>query len=104
MIALQDLSLSRLANFPANFNWVDGTLTQIMRTPNYVKKFDKSVICFNCGELGHKSTYCQEQKMPQEQISSIVEQNPEISTVILRVICFYCKENGHYADKCPYKT
>ena len=34
-------------------------------------------ICHNCGEKGHKSTYCQEPKISEEVLKSIQDMNPE---------------------------
>jgi len=62
MISPQDLSLSRLARFPFEENWMDAGLHQQGRPNgmrhNHFNFHDQKFICYRCGTSGHKSTYC----------------------------------------------
>ena len=51
--------------------------------------------------MGHKSTYCQEDKIDQAELMRIVDAANLGGNE--RVNCFSCGQNGHYANICPYK-
>lgn len=48
---------------------------------------------------GHKSTYCQEPKLSEQQLNELVMQNPSTNSVV----CFACHQTGHYSTTCPQK-
>lgn len=52
---------------------------------------DEKILCYKCGELGHKSTYCQEEKISEAELQKIKENNPESQLNNMRVVCFNCK-------------
>lgn len=64
---------------------------------------DVKFICYRCGQTGHKSTYCQEDQLPPEELNMIIDQNPENMANISRVVCNHCHQKGHYANNCPQK-
>lgn len=59
--------------------------------------------CHNCGELGHKSTYCQEEPLSQEEKIRVLADDPDYNKQNMTVLCFKCKHYGHYANVCPLK-
>ena len=59
VISGADSSLAKLANFSNNDDWKDLKFSQQSETAY--------LICHNCGQIGHKSTYCQEEAIPKEQ-------------------------------------
>lgn len=61
------------------------------------------VRCHNCGDLGHKSTFCQEEQLSQEERIKILAQDPGYNTQNMAVLCFKCKHYGHYANVCPMR-
>lgn len=63
-------TLKQLANFPDSENW----------PKNRSFRIHDKVVCHNCGERGHKSTYCQKDK-----VDVIIERNENG-----RVRCFGC--------------
>lgn len=52
-IADLETTLSTLANFPPEENWVDKN-----SMPTHMGKPAQKIRCHNCGQPGHKSTYC----------------------------------------------
>ena len=62
----------------------------------------KVPICYNCGQKGHKSTYCQENKIDESVLDKIREDN-KIHGTNDKVMCFHCNQYGHYANVCPHK-
>ena len=64
-----DLTLQRLGNFHPDENWIDKALRT--NTPQVGAK----VRCHNCGQLGHKSTYCQETYIGHEEISLLLKED-----------------------------
>lgn len=97
MISSQDLSLSIIGNLPEKFNWPQGHLSA-----NQMYKSAQKIICHKCGVEGHKSTYCQEEKLSERELSDVFSKNP---TPIWppSVTCFSCYQKGHYANACPIK-
>ena len=98
-------SLKQLANFPDQENW---SMTQQAppqpttgRNNSMMMKNQKPTICYNCGKMGHKSTYCQEDKIDQVELMRIVDAAQLGGNE--RVNCFSCGQNGHYANICPFK-
>ena len=59
----------------------------------------KDIVCHNCGLEGHKSTFCNEEKISKTQLDEM-QQNFSVNS---RVMCFNCNTNGHYANMCPLK-
>jgi hypothetical protein len=77
VIADADTTLKILANFPEEENWADKTA---MQTPNQLYVFQKSmtkVRCHRCGMIGHKSTYCQEEQITQDELNRILAEDGE---------------------------
>ena len=60
-------------------------------------------MCFRCGVMGHKSTYCQEEQICDEQLSQILAHVQQNSSSQINVTCFCCNQKGHYANLCPFK-
>ncbi len=61
VIADSDTTLKVLANFPDKENWSDrNALQQQAPAMSIFAKQMQRVRCHNCGQVGHKSTYCQE--------------------------------------------
>ena len=60
----------------------------------------KPTICHNCGKEGHKSTYCQEEKIDRMELAKITQ---NIGIGHEKVKCFNCSQFGHYANMCPIK-
>lgn len=71
LISPQDMQLMILANFPQDENWIDNKLHLQNVMPSGPRggmiDFNKP-ICHRCGSEGHKSTYCQDDKIEQEQL------------------------------------
>jgi len=47
--------------------------------------------CHNCGEEGHKSTYCQNPQILPEELQKILDQDLEYQTQNVTVLCFKCR-------------
>jgi hypothetical protein len=62
------------------------------------------ITCHNCGVEGHKSTYCQEEKLNEVERAKIMLMNPSTQIQNLNVTCFSCLTKGHYANACPFKA
>lgn len=76
MIADQDTTLATLANFPEKENWSDKNAFNI--PPNQIFPGQKpmtKVRCHNCGQTGHKSTYCQEEPITKDELHKILAQD-----------------------------
>lgn len=69
-----------------------------------MRQNESKIICHRCGMDGHKSTYCQEEKISESDLREIQMMNPVSQMQNMRVICFNCKQKGHYANKCPLKV
>ena len=52
--------------------------------------FEQKIICHRCGVEGHKSTYCQEEKLPEDKLSNILATNPGNPMSNRNVTCFSC--------------
>ena len=91
----EQTSLSQIANFPES----ESTIA----SPNKSQKSTthKLTICHNCGQEGHKSTYCQEDKIDKVNLQKILESTMHMGHD--RVLCFNCSTYGHYANMCPLK-
>lgn len=103
-----DMQLALLANFPQAYNMCDNrVIYKPENMPNRPQhgfnqmQNNQLIVCFRCGKEGHKSTYCQEEKVPYEQIFA---ENPKIMMTQHNVTCFECGQKGHYANSCPLKT
>ena len=101
MLQPSDLKLSTLANFPVSEDWIDGKIHIKPDTGGYGNQ--KGLICHRCGRPGHKSTYCQDDKITDEELNEIIQRNPMSHMNTAQTLCFNCKQKGHYADKCPLK-
>ena len=104
------LSLGGLANFPSDVDWIDRPVSNNGRggrdeghhRGNKMGNVTSSKIrCHNCGEVGHKSTYCQEKACDQETLIKLIGEDKEHSALNKGVICHYCQMYGHYATVCP---
>jgi len=94
----QDFQLMRLAGgFHPDENWIDNKRYQ-------EDQLTEQVICHQCGQPGHKSTYCQEPKIEQQKLYQIQLQNPISAVSNLHVTCFHCGVKGHYASFCPQRA
>ena len=51
---------------------------------------DNTLICHKCGGKGHKSTYCQEEKISEEEFKRIQSDNPDSQRLGEKTICFSC--------------
>lgn len=69
MLSPQDMSLSVIANLPQEFNWPQGHSTVI---PSVQKYGAQKIVCHKCGVEGHKSTYCQEEKLNERELAEIL--------------------------------
>lgn len=105
------LSLAKLANFPTEYDWID--------KPNRKEDSDSAppkrtsvhngkpalppnrIRCHNCGVIGHKSTYCQEEPRDQDELNELLAEDKEFNSQSKGVMCFYCQLYGHYANVCP---
>ena len=61
-----------------------------------------SVVCFSCGEEGHRAKSCP----LKHQVLTIDKSSPlvTVGNVPMRVlICYNCREEGHYSNQCPQK-
>jgi hypothetical protein len=105
LINPQDLSLSVLGNHPLEEDWIDKFNHYSKHSvPNYTRQFDQQlIICHRCGEEGHKSTFCQEEKISEEELNAKLSSNPLYLQAIENKTCFLCKQKGHYAEYCPTK-
>ena len=45
---------------------MDGPLRRGMMGQPYHMRPEQKFLCYRCGEQGHKSTYCQEDQIPDE--------------------------------------
>ena len=61
------------------------------------------VRCYNCGEIGHKSSYCIEEPLSNEEKQKILAEDNFYNEQNRTVLCFKCKLYGHYANFCPSK-
>ena len=97
----EQTSLKELANFPDEENWVQNTAMPLQGKLTGSKLSfgapPKPPICHQCGVEGHKSTYCQGDKIDRVELQKITQFGHE------RVLCFNCSQYGHYASLCPLK-
>lgn len=98
----EQTSLKNLANFPDEENWAQNTALphQGKLVPGSKMSYlglPKPPICHQCGVEGHKSTYCQGDKIDRTELQKITQFGHE------RVLCFNCSQYGHYASLCPLK-
>lgn len=68
IISDSDSSLRMLANFPEAENWADKNILAVNQG-NFMGKMMIKVRCHRCGEVGHKSTYCQEDPISPEELN-----------------------------------
>jgi len=104
VISDTETSLKLLANFPDYENWQDKS---VINQPSssmgpYSKQYNK-IRCHNCGEAGHKSTYCQEDPLAEEERNKLLAEDPHYNQQNMTVLCFKCNHYGHYANVCPSK-
>lgn len=90
MLNPQQLQLAALANFPPQENWCDYRV--VAQPPPAMQPFrgEQKIICHRCGVEGHKSSYCQEEKIPDLELNSILAQNPASQIQNFNVTCFSC--------------
>jgi hypothetical protein len=104
----KDIQLSVIANFPPELNWCEGNSEKPLPTAPTFKNYggyqETKIICHRCGVEGHKSTYCQEEKLGDLHLNEILARNPGNPINTLSVTCFSCYQKGHYANACPNKT
>ena len=60
-------SLKEIANFPEAENWIHHQMSGYYGRMA-LKPGQKPTICHNCGQEGHKSTYCQEEKIDRAEL------------------------------------
>lgn len=75
MISDTELALSILANFPEAENWTDRNAGVTSLLP--FQKPVVSVRCHRCGQEGHKSTYCQEDQILQEDLNKMLAEDEQ---------------------------
>lgn len=64
----------------------------------------QKIICHKCAVEGHKSTYCQEEKISDDQLNAKLTQHSSTNIINTpNVTCFSCYQKGHYANACPLK-
>ena len=71
-LAEEDLSLSTLANFHRQLDWIDSKAVQRLEKENAQDSLQARVRCHNCGQVGHKSTYCQEEQIELENLQKLL--------------------------------
>lgn len=74
IVADVDLTLSTLANFSREEDWIDKNAVAAITGHNLLP-FHKpmiNVLCHRCGKTGHKSTYCQDEQISQEELNTIL--------------------------------
>jgi cleavage and polyadenylation specificity factor subunit 4 len=76
VIADSDTTLKILANFPDKENWSDRNAisSQQASTGMYTKNLQR-VRCHNCGDIGHKSTYCLEDPLSNEEKQKVLAED-----------------------------
>jgi len=79
IIIEQQSSLKQLANYPDQEDWVQSTGPY---NPKGSSIPNMSVVCHNCGQKGHKSTYCIEERVNGENIP--------IDNTHANVMCYSC--------------
>lgn len=98
-----DTSLKQIANFPDSENWAQipqpGSQGFQGRQQYGRQQHHKPTICHNCGVAGHRSTFCQEERLEQSKLDEIISNTKFGGNE--RVLCFNCSEHGHYASLCP---
>lgn len=82
MVIDEQTTLKQMANFPESENWPPASRKVFVHD---------RVVCHNCGERGHKSTYCQKDK------ADVIIDYDE------RVKCFGCGQIGHRKNICPLR-
>ena len=96
MIKHDQLSLVALANFPTDYDWADRNSRKDDETGNskrYPGKTGQSqsrIRCHHCGELGHKSTYCQEEACDPDELNKLLAEDKEQNPQSKGVMCFFC--------------
>ncbi|GBG71175.1 hypothetical protein CBR_g8477 [Chara braunii] len=76
---------------------------KLLRGPRYFDPQDfMEARCYNCGERGHSSKECTEQKRIRPcYVCSSLEH--EARDCPLGKVCFVCQQKGHVARECPNK-
>jgi cleavage and polyadenylation specificity factor subunit 4 len=74
VIADSDTTLKILANFPDKENWTDRNAISSQQPAIYQKNMQR-VRCYNCGEIGHKSSYCIEEPLSAEEKQKILAED-----------------------------
>jgi hypothetical protein len=73
-----DMNLATLAKFPAEENWVDKSQHGqggLLAAKPVVAAINQRVRCHNCGQVGHKSTYCQEEPIDADELNQLLMQD-----------------------------
>jgi hypothetical protein len=99
MVNPKDLDLIVMANFNPEENFVDQSELKQRRFQN--ENNSQQFTCHRCGLLGHKSTFCQEDKISREELENIRRNNPNDAYLSMNAICRRCGMQGHYAQDCP---
>lgn len=96
VILEEQASLCKLANLPESMEY---PLPHQIANRMQPKAWNtKQPICHHCGKEGHKSTYCQEEKIDRAELAKITQ-----FIAHDKVVCFNCGQKGHYANMCPEK-
>ena len=106
LIKAEPMSLGKLANFPAECDWLDrSTIRSAKEDESSSKRLQQKtqarIRCHNCGVVGHKSTYCQEDACDPEELNRLLAEDKEYSAHNKGVMCFFCQLYGHYSNVCP---
>ena len=91
-------SLKELANFPDSQDYKTSQPEPSFKVP--FNKYQRPTICHHCGQEGHKSTYCNEDKISPQDLQQILA-NSSNNVFNAKVMCFNCSQIGHYANMCP---
>jgi cleavage and polyadenylation specificity factor subunit 4 len=97
-----ECKLSTLTNFPKDhyYEWVD----KAAKNHPLRSSSNQMILCHNCGQKGHKNTFCQNAPLSNEQKQLLFASDQTYQMNAIHIHCYKCKERGHYADACPKKN
>ena len=97
MLSPEDLNTMVIANMPEKYKWPPGPPPNMNNMRGMMNQ--QKITCHKCGVEGHKSTYCQEEKLRDSDMARLMANNQQFNVVT----CFSCFQKGHYANVCPLK-